>query len=382
MRTHAFLGGAIALVACSGAAATPTVTESVDQETWTVRQDSHSKYLLLVVDDTASGDANVLRADVLEAFRARANYLAGNQTSRQREQWEPVRWHVIVVRPSGDGAHTIVGPATDARLAWIEDDASPVGAARVIEGIGAALADPNPDPLRPYRPIEAESDAIALLTQNRSPRSAVERAITDMIAMDPGEIQPFVASTREDETPASKIAPPRWFLSAANRPVDGPTLVAPTGTRLEVWARSGGESMVITWPFARPWGLESLDFYEHGMGCFPARSASCELLVRTPDLGPCPVDRGWTDPRARVGLRHPRIERSQTDGSQRRVCEVMPFAGDLLERCQTGARCEGSGWCLTDAPRSSCPAPTLRFVGGAVAARDVTFEFTCNLSSP
>lgn len=385
-RTTCFLVAiSIAALAWCSTKTPETVDASLDRATWSVRTVRGLYYLILIVDDSDTASGAAVRKDLINDFRASAAAYA-----TPKDAWTPADFRVVVVRPSGMGAHATIGGISDPRLTWSQDNASAAVGEAMVAGIENALRPMQTDSSISYRPLEAVADIAALVSSppTRGPRSPDEEAIFQdardgMI----GEVRVFLASARDDASPL----PVTSYGRVLNADV---SLVAPaasdcipnTATRLAEWARMNDVFGRVGFPCSMPRTGDLLaPTWFADPRCIPSPVvadsqgfAECLVTATTADTGACSRERGWLDPLGRDGSRHPTF-----DGTQR-VCEVAQFGGEALRRCRSGMPSDGfgSGWCLVEAPLNgnSCPE-SIRGIGGALTS-SALFSFSCNLHGP
>lgn len=361
-----------------------------------------TELFVLILDDTASPAAERLRSDVRRVLEATL-----------RDRWSraaqgactdhPVDWCAVVVLPSGPRDARLVGPETHPDLCVRWQNAPDSVAAELTERIFAVTEQNLASGVSPFRPLEAASDALALLFHHRSPTTTAEATLQEL-GRNPylGTVKTLLAVSRDDASPGEPgdyslpltTHGPPWVEWLAVLPTDGRSCRGdvPAVPRLDLalppydgrmdWpcddAWSSAEDSIL-------WGSGS----DGGPACFhrPVRRDAAgtplchaEVILFDP-AALCEPTRGWVapagspepTPRPRVGPFGPEY-----------VCDLLPLTGEARVRCETELQpltCE-SGYCIPESlPLTSHCADdaygTLRLQGRA-APPFGGIELTCD----
>lgn len=362
-----------------------------------------SPHIVFLVLDDDPGAATV-RSDVLSALATSLGRLGGPCV--QQGQWRGQDATFVIGRPSASGSARWVGPPDDPTLRVLDADVTAADEAALLTAASAALATPPAG--GPNEILATVYDGVALLRGDREPTDDAEAALVASLPTgDDVLVDVVVASLREDESPApvesyvpssttdaafthvttifespeTSCSPPvtgngrlaTWTGLLDASKIDGAGIGYPCGQDYLV------EEGVLPAPFATC-GAPTYLCSSHPVAVDEAGHARChiEVRLRDPDAT-CDPARGWTDADEPLG---------EDAFGPYRACIMQHVPDDDLDACTddpTYASCEGcaSGYCPYRLPGPtgcvSSDHASIRFVGGAVAGVNASFEIRCRL---
>jgi len=338
--------------------------------------------IVLVVDDRSSAGAVELRAGMGAAMRhlgADALRAAGG-SDPDWAAWHPMDVTVTIVPASAASLDAAITAASDPRLGWTTNRATPATAedlARAVEEHVRDLAAPEG---APFQPLARAREVERSLRAAGFPR-AKRIAVAIVASTDDASPGPTRSYRLDSGTAVIGLA-----TSARDRFDDPDPLIYP---RLIDWSDemigSPFKEICDHNPpppfllFGRPCQAQSESPSCPGYAI--AESAPgmgrCLVEITTPEPVMCDPSRGWINPLASNGARRPRVTKSQE-----RICEVLPVDSSVMDACVHDENCTdcGSGWCISKVPLAKfCPvrpALPIRWVGGALPAPG-TVRITC-----